>query len=131
MSTQYAYYDREEQDWADEPAKAEEQDALDDADEAAKAEATAFERWLDRPDGQDTSISKPTKPPKAAATATSKATAMREIKVRFGRYWVEMPADSPVSALSPLIAGTRLRIRWNNRISDCTGRKGFVEVYRP
>jgi hypothetical protein len=54
-----------------------------------------------------------------------------EIKIRFGHYWVEIFADTPVSALARMLAGTTLKIRWNNRIKDCTGRKGFVEVYRP
>ena len=53
-----------------------------------------------------------------------------EIKIRFGHYWIEIFADTPVSALAELLAGTRLRIRWNNQLADYTGRKGFVEVYR-
>lgn len=50
MSNQYAYYDREAQEWADEQAEADEQDALDDE---AETEAAAFERWLDSAEGQD------------------------------------------------------------------------------
>ena len=53
-----------------------------------------------------------------------------EIKIRFGHYWIELFADTPVSMLAELLVGTRLRIRWNNQLADCTGRKGFVEVYR-
>ena len=53
-----------------------------------------------------------------------------EIKIRFGHYWIDLFADTPVSALAQFLAGTRLKIRWNNTLQDCTGRKGFVEVYR-
>lgn len=56
---------------------------------------------------------------------------MREIKVRSPIYWHEIPANTPIVALATLLKNTRLRMRWNNRLKDCTGRRGFIELYLP
>ena len=56
---------------------------------------------------------------------------MREIKIRTPHYWMELPADLPVIDLARLLAKTKLRLRWNNRIKDCTGKRGFVELHHP
>ena len=56
--------------------------------------------------------------------------AMREIKIRFGQCWTKVFANTPIAALAELLAITQMKIRWNNTLQDCTGRKGFVEVYR-
>ena len=55
---------------------------------------------------------------------------MRELKIRTPHYWIELPYDLPVIDLARLLAKTRLRLRWNNRIQDCTGKRGFVELRR-
>lgn len=55
---------------------------------------------------------------------------MREIKIRFGCCWVEILADLSVIELAQFLAGVQLKIRWNNTLQDCTGQKGFIEVYR-
>lgn len=54
---------------------------------------------------------------------------MRESKIRFPHYWIELPSDIPVIALRSILKATGWRIRWNNTLQDCTGRKGFIEVY--
>ena len=56
---------------------------------------------------------------------------MREIKVKSPHYWVELPANLPLIELARVLAHTRLRLRWNNRIQDCTGKRGFVELHHP
>lgn len=54
-----------------------------------------------------------------------------EIKIRTPHYWIELPADLPVIELARLFEKTRLRLRWNNRVKDCTGKRGFVELHHP
>ncbi|NJM12648.1 MAG: hypothetical protein HC889_12940 [Synechococcaceae cyanobacterium SM1_2_3] len=54
-----------------------------------------------------------------------------EIKVRTPHYWLEIPAATPIVALAALLADTRLRIRWNNLLRDCTGHRGFIELHHP
>ncbi len=39
---------------------------------------------------------------------------MREIKIHFPHYWIEIPADIPVIALLPILQRTGWRIRWNH-----------------
>jgi len=39
--------------------------------------------------------------------------AIREIKVRFPHYWIEIPYDLPLIELARALAHTRLRLRWN------------------
>lgn len=56
---------------------------------------------------------------------------MHEIKIRTPRYWIELPAGTPIIEIANLLKDTRLRLRWNNRIKDCTGRRGFVELHHP
>ena len=38
---------------------------------------------------------------------------MREIKIRFPHYWIELPYDLPLIDLARALAKTRLRLRWN------------------
>ena len=38
---------------------------------------------------------------------------MKEIKVRFPHYWIELPYDLPLIDLARALAKTRLRLRWN------------------
>lgn len=38
---------------------------------------------------------------------------MKEIKVRFPHYWIELPYDLPLIELARVLAKTRLRLIWN------------------
>ena len=38
---------------------------------------------------------------------------MKEIKVRFPHYWIELPYDLPLIDLARALEGTRLRLAWN------------------
>lgn len=38
---------------------------------------------------------------------------MKEIKVRFPHYWIELPYDLPLVDLARALARTRLRLIWN------------------
>jgi hypothetical protein len=38
---------------------------------------------------------------------------MKEIKVRFPHYWIELPYDLPLIELARALAHTRLRLTWN------------------
>jgi hypothetical protein len=38
---------------------------------------------------------------------------MKEIKVRFPHYWIELPHDLPLIELARALARTRLRLTWN------------------
>ena len=38
---------------------------------------------------------------------------MKEIKVRFPHYWIELPYDLPLIELARALARTRLRLIWN------------------
>ena len=38
---------------------------------------------------------------------------MKEIKVRFPHYWIELPYNLPLIELARVLAKTRLRLRWN------------------
>jgi len=53
----------------------------------------------------------------------------RIVKVRWPHYWVDMEANTSLLALVNLLARTRLKVRWNHQLSDCTGRTGFIEIY--
>lgn len=52
-----------------------------------------------------------------------------KIKIRFGHYWIELFSSLHIDALKKALAETRMKIRWNSQLQDCTGRKGFLEVY--
>ena len=73
----------------------------------------------------------PEEPSGITTDLTQGFAAMREIKIRTPHYWLELPADLPVINLARLLAKTKLRLRWNNRIKDCTGKRGFVELHHP
>jgi len=38
---------------------------------------------------------------------------MRDIKIKFPHYWIELPYDLPLIELARALAQTRLRLRWN------------------
>ena len=40
---------------------------------------------------------------------------MKEIKVRFPHYWIELPYDLPLIELARALAHTRLRLCWNKQ----------------
>ena len=56
---------------------------------------------------------------------------MREVKIRAPNYWLDLPSNTPIIELAKLLEKTRLRLRWNNKVKDCTGRRGFVELHHP
>lgn len=38
---------------------------------------------------------------------------MKDIKVRFPHYWIELPYDLPLIELARVLARSRLRLCWN------------------
>lgn len=38
---------------------------------------------------------------------------MKEIKVRFPHYWIDLPYDLPLIELAKILAHTRLCLRWD------------------
>ena len=38
---------------------------------------------------------------------------MREVRIRFPYYWIELPYDLPLIELAHVLARTRLRLCWN------------------
>lgn len=38
---------------------------------------------------------------------------MKQVKLRFPHYWVELPADTRLADLAQALTHTRLRLRWN------------------
>lgn len=41
---------------------------------------------------------------------------MREIRVKFPNYWIELPADLPVIAMCHIFRYVGWRVRWNHKL---------------
>ena len=50
------------------------------------------------------------------ASQAQEVAVMREIRVKFPHYWIELPADLPVIAMLPILQHTGWRIRWNHQL---------------